>query len=215
MDLFNESTDWEKALKPLILKHKDERHPLNYKNIYELLVMVVLSAQDSDAHINNLAPRLFKEFPDMKSLSKATENSVLPFVKEVKFYENKIKWLLIIAKSLKEDKFIPLTLKELTSLKGIGRKSANVIMREASAKPEGIMVDLHVIRVATRLGISNKKLADSIEKDMMNVLPRSMWSDIGLSISFLGREICRPKNPKHSDCILNNICEFCKKENGD
>ena len=215
MDLFNESTDWEKALKPLILKYKDEKHPLNYKNIYELLVMVVLSAQDSDAHINNLAPRLFKEFPDMKSLSKATENSVFPFVKEVKFYQNKTKWLLEIAKSLKEKKAIPLTLKELTSLKGIGRKSANVIMREASTKPEGIMVDLHVIRVAKRLGISNKKLADSIEKDMMNVLPRSMWSDIGLSISFLGREICRPKNPKHSECILNNVCVFCKKENGD
>lgn len=215
MDLFNESTDWAKALKPLIAKYKDKKHPLDYQNLYQLLVMVVLSAQDSDANINKIAPKLFEKFPDMKSLSKADEDSLLPFTKEVRFHGNKINWLLEIAKNVKDDKNIPLTMKELTSLKGIGRKSANVIMREAEVASEGIMVDLHVVRVAPRLGISNSDKADKIEQDMMAVLPKSMWSEVGLAISFLGREICRPTKPKHEQCILNSVCEYCKKQKSD
>lgn len=214
MDLFNEGTDWAKALKPLIAKYKNKKHPLDYQNLYQLLVMVVLSAQDSDAHINKIAPRLFKEFPDMKSLSKANEDSLLPFIEEVRFHGNKIKWLLEIAETVKEDKNIPLTMKELTALKGIGRKSANVIMREAEVKPEGIMADLHVVRVAPRLGIAKSKEADKIEKEIMEVLPKSMWSEVGLAISFLGREICRPTNPKHDECLMNPVCEYCKSKKG-
>lgn len=215
MDLFKESTDWAKALKPLIAKYKDKKHPLDYHNLYQLLVMVVLSAQDSDAHINKIAPRLFKEFPDMKSLAKADENSLLPFIEEVRFYGNKLKWLLEIATIIKEDKNIPLTMKELIALKGIGRKSANVIMREAEVQPEGIMADLHVVRVAPRLGIAKSKEADKIEKEIMQVLPKSMWSEVGLAISFLGREICRPTTPKHSECIMSSVCEYCKNKKGD
>lgn len=215
MDLFNESTDWAKALKPLIAKYKDKKHPLEYQNLYQLLVMVVLSAQDSDAHINKIAPKLFEAFPTMKALSKADEDSLLPFVAEVRFHGNKIKWLLEIAETVKDDKNIPLNMKELTALKGIGRKSANVIMREAEVKAEVIMADLHVVRVAPRLGISNSKEADKIEKDLMAVLPQSMWSEVGLAISFLGREICRPTNPKHEDCLMSKVCAYCKKMKGD
>lgn len=215
MDLFNEGTDWAKALKPLIAKYKEEKHPLDYQNLYQLLVMVVLSAQDSDAHINKIAPKLFAEFPDMKALAKADEGSLLPFVEEVRFHGNKMKWLLEIAGIVKEDKNIPVTMKELTALKGIGRKSANVIMREAEVKAEGIMVDLHVVRVASRLGIAKSDKADKIEKEMMEVLPQSMWSEVGMAISFLGRDICRPTNPKHEECMLSTVCEYCKKTKGD
>lgn len=211
MDLFNEGKDWAKALQPLIAKYKDEKHPLEYQNLYQLLVMVVLSAQDSDAHINKIAPKLFAEFPNMKALAKANEDSLLPFIQEVRFHGNKMTWLLKIAKIIKEDKNIPLTMKELTALKGIGRKSANVIMREAEAKAEGIMADLHVVRVAPRLGISKAKEADKIEKDMMAVLPQNMWSEVGLAISFLGRKICRPTNPKHEECIMSKVCDYCEK----
>lgn len=135
----------------------------------------------------------------------------MPFVEEVRFHGNKMKWILEIAKTIKEDKNIPMTMKELTALKGIGRKSANVIMREGSIKAEGIMVDLHVVRVAQRLGIAKSDKADKIEKEMMKVLPKSMWSEVGLAISFLGREICRPTNPKHNKCILADVCQHCKK----
>ena len=208
-----EHTDWAKALKPLIDKYKDKKHPLDYKNIYQLLVMVVLSAQDSDANINKIAPALFKDFPDMKALSKANSEQLLGHVSKVRGHMKKISWLQDIAATLKEDKNIPITMKALTDLKGIGRKSANVIMREAGVQTEGIMCDLHVVRVAPRIGITKSGKSDKIEKDLMEALPREMWTDIGMAISHLGREICRPSNPKHSECVVSKSCEYCHKHN--
>ena len=207
MDLLQ--TDWPKALRPLIEKYKNKQHPLDYKNIYQLLVMVVLSAQDSDAHINKIAPEFFKKYPDMKALAKANTQELTEALSEVRFHLNKISWLQDIASDVKEDKNIPTTMKELTALKGVGRKSANVIMREAAVEAEGILVDLHVLRVAPRLGIANGKNADKIEKELMEALPKDMWGEIGMAISFLGRETCRPTNPKHSECIVADVCEYC------
>lgn len=208
MDLFKQ-TDWPTALRPLIAKYKGEQHPLDYKNIYQLMVMVVLSAQDSDAHINKIAPDFFKKYPNMKALAKANTAELTEALNEVRFHTNKIAWLQDIASEVKEDKNIPTTMKELTALKGVGRKSANVIKREAGAAPEGIMVDLHVLRVAPRLGIAKGKNADKVEKELMEALPKDMWGEIGMALSFLGRETCRPTNPKHSECILNDVCEYC------
>ena len=209
MDLFNESTDWPKALRPLIEKYKGEPHPLHYKNIYQLLVMVVLSAQDSDAHINKITPAFFEKYPDMNTLSKANTAGLMEYLAEVRFHGNKIAWLQEIAEEVKEDKNIPTTMKELVALKGVGRKSANVILREAGKKAEGILVDLHVVRVAPRLGIAKGKDANKIEKELMAALPQDMWGEIGMAMSFLGREICRPTNPKHSECIVSHVCEYC------
>lgn len=214
MDLFNKGIDWAKELRPLIAKYKGKQHPLDYKNLYQLLVMVVLSAQDSDAHINKIAPAFFKKYPDMKALAKANTAGLMEYLEEVRFHQNKIAWLQEIAETVKEDKNIPKTMKELTALKGVGRKSANVIMREAGVEPEGIMVDLHVLRVAPRLGIAKGKDATKIEKQMMEVLPKDMWSEIGMAISFLGRETCRPSNPKHSECIMSDVCEYCLSNKG-
>lgn len=212
MDLFME-TDWPKVLQSLIAKYKDEKHPLDYHNLYQLLVMVVLSAQDSDAHINKLAPALFEKFPDLKAFSKAEKSDLEPFVGKVRGFDKKADWLMGIAKELKEDKNIPIAMKDLTALKGVGRKSANVIMREAEVQAEGIMVDLHVLRVVPRLGISNAKTGDKMEKDLMAVLPQKMWGEIGMAISFLGRETCRPTNPKHEECIVSKYCEYCRIHN--
>ncbi|MFP9100875.1 endonuclease III domain-containing protein [Flavobacterium sp. RHBU_24] len=209
MDLFMQ-TDWPKALRPLIEKYKNKPHPLDYKNIYQLLVMVVLSAQDSDAHINKIAPEFFKKYPDMKALAKANTSELTEAISDVRFHGNKISWLQDIASEVKEDKNIPTTMKELTALKGVGRKSANVIMREAGVEAEGMLVDLHVLRVAPRLGIAKGKNADKIEKELMEALPKDMWREIGMAISFLGRETCRPTNPKHSECIVFDVCEYCK-----
>ncbi|MBY8963958.1 endonuclease III [Flavobacterium sp. D11R37] len=209
MDLFSEPRDWAKALQPLIDKYNGKQHPLHYNNLYQAVVMVVLSAQDSDAHINKIAPAFFERFPDMKALSEANTEQLTEYLSEVRFHNNKIVWLQEIASELKEDKNIPLTMKELTSLKGIGRKSANVIMRVGGAEAEGILVDLHVLRVAPRLGIASGKDANKIEKQLIEKLPKSMWGEIGMAISFLGRETCRPKNPKHSECVVSDVCEYC------
>lgn len=197
-------------MKPLIAKYKGKQHPLDYKNIYQLMVMVVLSAQDSDKHINQLAPKLFEAFPDMSTLARADEETLYPFVSEVRNFGNKTKWLLELAKTVKTDEAIPLTMDELTKLPGIGRKSANVIMREAGVKAEGIMCDLHVIRVAPRLGIAQGADPKKIEKQMMAVLPQEEWGEAGMALSFLGREICRPTNPKHELCVMRSVCAYCQ-----
>ena len=168
--------------------------------------MVVLSAQDSDRNINKIAPELFKAFPDMKALSKATDKTLQSHISKVRNFGNKTKWLLGIAEKIKTDKNIPLTLDELTALPGVGRKSANVILREAGKKPEGVIVDLHVVRVAPRLGIASGADPKKIEKQIMEALPQKEW-DAGMAMSFHGREICRPK-PKCEICFMRPVCQY-------
>jgi endonuclease III len=205
------SHDWKKEIQPLIKKYKGKHHPLDYRNNYELIVVVVLSAQDSDRNINKLAPAFFEAFPDMKSLARAEEESVLVLINKVRSSRKKTKWLLEIAAQIKEDKNIPTTLDALTELPGIGRKSANVIKREMGVKAEGIIVDLHVVRVAPRLGIAQGTDPKKLEKQMMEILDPKDWGEAGMAISFLGREICRPTNPKCSECVMNTVCDYYKE----
>jgi endonuclease-3 len=209
MDMFNETPNWEEILKPIITKYKGKKHPLDYQNTYQLMVMVILSARDSDANINKIAPQLFEAFPSLESLTKITLETLLPYVSKVTNFNSKASWIIEIAQTLKEDKNIPQTMAELTALKGIGRKSANVIMRETNAPAEGIIADLHVIRVAPRIGII-PETADGIkaEKLLMHALPKDIWSEIGMAISFLGRETCRPSKPKCPECPLQNDCKY-------
>lgn len=199
-------TDWAEAIKPLLKKYKDKKHPLDYENVYQLVVMVVLSAQDSDKHINKLAPKLFAAFPTMQALSKATEKTLSPYINEVRNSANKLKWLMEMAQKIKKDSDIPLNLDQLTELPGIGRKSANVILREAGKPAEGVIVDLHVVRVAPRLGIATGADPKKIEKQIMDILPQKEW-DAGMAMSFLGREICRPQ-PKCEECLMRSVCAF-------
>lgn len=204
-------TNWADALKPLLAKYKNKKHPLDYKNLYQLVVMVILSAQDSDKHINDIASPLFKAYPDMKSLARADAESLYRFIGKVRNFGNKTKWLLALAQKIKDDKNIPLTMDELTELPGIGRKSANVIMREAGVKAEGVIVDLHVVRVAPRLGIASGTDPKKIEKQIMDEIPAKDWGQAGMAISFLGREICRPTNPKHGECPVSKSCAYFKQ----
>ncbi|MBS1490707.1 MAG: endonuclease III [Bacteroidetes bacterium] len=200
--------DWKKEILPLIKKYKGKKHPLEYHNFFELMVMVVLSAQDSDRHINQLAPAFFADYPDMKALAKADAQSLQHHLSKVRNFANKIKWLLAMAAEIKEDKNIPTTLETLTSLPGIGRKSANVILREMGLPAEGIIVDLHVVRVAPRLGIAQGTDPKKLEKQMMDMLDQKYWGDAGMAISFLGRETCRPTNPQCNTCVMNKACQY-------
>lgn len=200
-------TNWPEAIKPLLKKYKNKQHPLEYKSIYQLLVMVVLSAQDSDRNINNLAPKLFEVFPDMKALSNATEDTLFPYISKVRNFGNKAKWLMGISTKLK-DQDIPSTHDTLTELNGIGSKSANVILREMGRPAEGVMVDLHTVRVAPRLGIATGADPKKIEKQLKEILPQSEW-DAGMAMSFHGREICRP-TPKCNICFMTDVCEYFK-----
>ena len=209
MDLFGKTTDWNKILKPLIYKYKSKKHPLDYQNAYQLLVMVVLSAQDSDANINKIAPSLFETYPNMGSLAVSNVEALIPHISKVRNFGTKASWLIEIAKIIKENTNIPTTMNELVALKGIGRKSANVIMREMKITAEGIIADLHVIRVAPRIGlIQEAKDGNKIEKQLMEILPKEIWGEIGMAISFLGRETCRPTNPKCGVCPIQSDCLY-------
>jgi endonuclease III len=198
--------DWVKALQPLLKAYKGKKHPLDYHNTYQLLVMVVLAAQDSDKHINKVALDLFKVIPDMKALAKETPESLIPHIKSIRNHRNKANWLVEIASTVKKDSNIPKNLEQLTALPGIGRKSANVILRESGLPPEGIMVDLHTVRVAPRLGIVDTEDPKKIEQQLMEILPQKYW-DAGMAMSFHGREICRP-TPLCEICFMRPVCRY-------
>ncbi len=199
--------NWEEAVKPLLKKYKGKQHPLEYKSIYQLLIMVVLSAQDSDKNINQVALKLFDAYPDMTALSKASPEDLIPYISKVRNFGNKSKWLIKTAQQIGSDKNIPITMDGLTALSGIGRKSANVIRREAGEKPEGVIVDLHVVRVAPRLGIATGDDPKKIELQIMEAISQKLW-DAGMAMSFLGREICRPTNPNCPECVMNGVCKY-------
>lgn len=214
MELFESTIDWTEKLQPIIEKYKGKKHPLNYENLYQLMVAVILSAQDSDANINKITPAFFSQFPNLETLSTVTVDDLFPYVSKVRNFNTKSSWLIEIAQTVKTNDNIPTNLNDLIALKGIGRKSANVIMREMNVAPEGIIADLHVIRVAPRIGlILESKDGNKIEKELMKFLPKEIWSEIGMAISFLGREICRPTNPKCSECPICKDCLYPHKSN--
>ncbi len=200
--------DWNKALKPLISKYRERKHPLDYKNRYQLIVMVVLSAQSTDSVINAIAPALVKAYPSMKDLAAAKAADLQQYVVKVRSWAKKTKWLLELAKKVGSDEKIPTSMEGLTALPGIGRKSANVIIRESGGAAEGIIVDLHVVRVAPRIGIAKGEDPKKIEKQLMDAISREYWNDAGMAFSFLGREICRPTDPHCPECVMNRSCAY-------
>lgn len=211
MNLFSNTPDWKEYLNPILEKYKHQKHPLEYKNLYQLFIMVILSAQDSDENTNKISSIFFHKFPNIESLTKTDKNQIIPYINNIKHFEKKAIWILNAAKNIKEDSKIPVTLKELLKIKGIGRKSASVILKEANISFEGIMTDLHVLRVAPRIGIIKPtKDGNKAEKQLMLALPREIWNNIGMAISFLGREFCRP-TPKCHECPLHKKCQYPNK----
>ncbi len=196
-------------MRPLLKKYEHKKHPLEHSNIYQLMVMVVLSAQSTDDAVNKMAPKFFADIPNMEALAKFTPQMLFPYLSGIRNFAHKAAWLVGIAQKLGTDKAIPLSQEALTELPGIGRKSANVILREAGVPPEGVIVDLHVVRVAPRLGIVKEEDPKKMEQALMKILPKDEW-DAGMAMSFLGREICRPK-PECERCLMNAVCGFYKK----
>lgn len=197
----------EKAIDLLTGKYGDRKHPLNYNNRYQLLVMIVLSAQTTDNIVNKLAPEFFKAFPSISELKLHQPEDLYPYISNVRGYRKKAEWIIGIAKSISDDSAIPRSMDELVKLHGFGRKSANVLIRESGDPAEGVMVDLHVARVAPRIGIVTSDKPEKIEKEIMAALPREKWGDAGMALSYHGREICRPK-PECEKCIVREYCQY-------
>jgi len=196
------------SLELLMQQYHNHKHPLDYKSRYQLLVMVILSAQDSDKHINELAPVIFEAYPSMNALATATAEDLHQLISSVRNFGNKAAWLVKLSQLIGDDDNIPTNMTELTKLPGIGRKSANVIIRESGNEAEGVIVDLHVVRVAPRIGIATGTQPEKIEKQIMAIVQKKRWNDIGMAISFLGREICRPTNPKCDKCVMCAVCHY-------
>jgi len=208
--------NWTTQLQPLFEQYGRRQHPLDYKNRYQLVVMVILSAQTTDERVNEIVPELFAAFPDMKTLATAEPEDLHPYISKVRNFGNKSKWLVKMARELGCDEDIPRSMDGLTKLPGLGRKSANVIIRVSGDRAEGIIVDLHVLRVAPRLGLVEdeaKPKPEKIEKQLMDVIPRERWNDAGMALSFLGREVCRPTNPKCPECPMNSVCLYYNEKN--
>ncbi len=203
--------NWIESLEPLMKLYGEKKHPLNYQSRYQLLVMVILSAQDSDKHINEIAPAFFDAYPSINMLAKAFPEDLNRYIGNVRNFGNKSVWLVKLAQIIGEDDKIPTTLEELTKLPGVGRKSANVIIRESGGKAQGVIVDLHVVRVAPRIGFASGTQPEKIEKQIMAIVPPNHWNEIGMAISFLGREICRPTNPKCPECVMKTVCHYYNK----
>ena len=153
-------------------------------------------------------------YATMKELANAEPEDLFPFVHGITNFRHKSGWLVSIAEAVKDDEHIPITMEELTKLPGIGRKSANVIIGESGGKAEGVIVDLHVARVAPRLGITKSDSPDKIEKDIMESIAPKYWHAAGMGMTFLGREVCRPKNPKCPECVVRDACGFYRKALG-
>lgn len=194
-------------IEPLLKKYGKQKHPLDYNNRYQLIVMVVLAAQASDNQINKVAIDFFKECPSIASLRQSTPEDLYPLLSSVRGFRKKAAWLVKMANAIGDDKNIPHTMQELTKLPGIGRKSANVIIRESGDNAEGIVVDLHVVRVAPRIGLVSSENPDKIEKELMQLMPQDRWNETGMALSFHGREICRPK-PMCEVCIVKEVCNY-------
>ncbi len=188
---------------------------LNYKNPYELIVSVLLSAQCTDVRVNKITPAFFERFPDVFSLQKSNQQEVFEYIKSCSYPNNKAKHLVGMADILVE-KFkgeVPDDIDELQKLPGIGRKSANVIASVVYNKP-AIAVDTHVFRVSARIGLTkNAKTPLETENQLVKYIPEDLRAIAHHWLILHGRYVCKARTPLCQKCGLTSICEFYNKQN--
>lgn len=182
---------------------------LHYRNAFELLVATMLSAQSTDARVNMVTPALFARYPNAKALAAATPEELEPQILSTGFFRQKSKALVTMAQILMRDHGgqVPADMDALTTLPGVGRKTANVVLGHALGVP-GLPVDRHVLRVANRIGIAEGDDPVAVEKQLCDRLPPAMWT-LASDVQILhGRRVCRPTNPRHDDCPVADECDF-------
>ena len=191
-----------------ILGYFDERYPdprcgLDFKNPFDLLVATILSAQCTDKRVNMVTPGLLAAFPDASAMAAAPEGAIEELVKTCGLFRAKAKNLQNMAKALvkNHEGRVPGDLESLTALPGVGRKTANVVLGDAFGIP-GLTVDTHLGRVSRRLGLSAKADATGVERDLMELIPRPMWTRFSHQGISHGRELCRARNPICPECGL-------------
>lgn len=204
----------QKILDELRKMHPDAGCELNYGTPFELLVAVILSAQCTDKRVNEVTRDLFKKYNNPEQYATMTPAELEPLIHSCGFFHNKAVNIIGAAKGI-VDRFggeVPKTMAELTSLPGVGRKTASVVMTVAFDEP-AMPVDTHVFRVSGRLGLSHGKNPEQVEKDLKDLYPPSDWNIVHHTLIFHGRYICKALRPNCSECTLTEYCPYFKENN--
>lgn len=184
---------------------------LDHTNPFRLVISVLLSAQTTDAQVNRVTPELFRRFSTPEAMAAASPEEVAEIIRSLGFYKTKARHCVEAAQAIVADfgGEVPHTMAELTSLPGVGRKTANIVLNVSFGIVEGIAVDTHVNRIAHRLGLSPKTHAKEplkTEQDLLAILPRELWKDVNHQWIRFGREVCPARSPKCEGCPLEDIC---------
>jgi endonuclease III len=207
---------WKKRT-PLLIEELISLYPevssdLDTSNPYEKVVATILSAQCTDKRVNLVTPALFKQYPDVESMSIADLSEVQRLVHSTGFYRNKSKNIIAMSKLVvgKFNSIIPHTMEELVELPGVARKTANCVLNDCYNIAVGVVVDTHVARLSIRLGLTSalKSNAVQIEKDLMEKIPKSEWINISHRLIYHGRRVCNSRKPKCNSCSVFYLCPY-------
>ncbi len=200
----------KRALKIIDILHNEypgAKSHLNFKNPFQLLISAILAAQCTDVLVNMVMDKLYKKYKSPVDLAAAKLPVLQEELSAITFFRNKSKNVLNCSKMLVE-KFkgkVPQTMDELTSLPGVGRKTANVVLGNCFGKP-AIMTDTHVIRVSQRLGFSENEIGDKVEADLLKIIPEDRQTLYSLVVGEHGRQVCHARKPKCPECVINKSC---------
>ena len=196
------------VIKRLRRLYPDAHCELNFRTPYELIVATILSAQCTDARVNQVTPALFARYPTPRALADADPADVEDLIRSTGFFRNKTRSLLGMARALVERHGgeVPASMEELKVLPGVGRKTANVVLGNAFNINEGVTVDTHVTRLSHLIGLSEGADPLKIEQDLMKQVPRKDWTMVSHLLIWHGRRVCIARRPKCPECPLNDIC---------
>jgi endonuclease III len=194
-------------LKRLKKEFPDAKCALHYTTPHELLVATILSAQCTDKRVNLVTPGLFAKYPDVAAFARADTDELERDIQSTGFFRNKTRSILGMSRELlaKHGGEVPRTMEELTALPGVGRKTANVILGNAFGVP-GVVVDTHVTRLSNRLGFTKQKDAVKIERELMELFPRTWWTLSSHLLILHGRKTCVARRPRCGECPVADLC---------
>ena len=181
---------------------------LNYSSPWELLVATILSAQCTDERVNKETPGLFARFPNVKAMAEANQEEVEELVRRTGFFRNKARAIREAAISIVDnfDGELPQNMEDLLTLRGVARKTANVVLGTAFRIASGVVVDTHISRLSQRLGFTKEANTDKIERVLINLIDQDEWIFVGHAIIWHGRRVCGARRPMCNSCTLNDLC---------
>jgi len=201
----------KKVLDALEKAHPNARIFLNYENPFQLLIATILAAQCTDDRVNQVAPRLFERYPAAADIANAKPADIEEIIRSTGTFRQKTQSILACCQALVRDHGgeVPADVDELTKIRGVGRKTANIVLGAAFGQ-QAIAVDTHVFRVAHRIGLADSRYPDKVEQQLCSVIPRERWTATTLVLGTHGRRICAARKPDCANCPVSRMCDFSK-----